>query len=138
MPEEWVGRDTDLATIALFAGLPRRLLRQAAAVIEWRRFAPGERLLTAGTAVREFFLVVEGSVAVRLSAWEVARVGPGGLVGASVLNGVHEAAHNADAEGGVLALALGFEEIQAIVTEHAEIGERISAIVGERAAALGI
>src|SRR4051812_15970136 len=70
-----------LSRQALFAGVARPLLVEAAPLFQLRSVLGGGTLWYEGEPAEALAIVVDGALAVRIGVREVGRIGPGELVG---------------------------------------------------------
>jgi CRP-like cAMP-binding protein len=84
-------RVEDLERVPLFSGLSQRQLRRLGRDFKDRRFRPGTEIVRQGQMSGvDFFVIVEGEVAVTVDGKEVARLGPGDHFGELALIGERE------------------------------------------------
>jgi CRP-like cAMP-binding protein len=81
----------ELKGVPLFSGLSERQLRRLGRNFKERSFRPGVEIVRQGhMSGVDFFVIVDGSVAVTVDGKEVARLGPGDHFGELALIGERE------------------------------------------------
>lgn len=126
-----------LRQCSLFVGCPRRQLALADGLFTHIRFPAGRHLIREGERGHEMFVVRAGEVAVRRGLTEVARLGPGAVVGELAL--LDGAARNADvvAVGSVDVLVQGTGEFEAMRDLAPALVARVKEVAHRRRSALG-
>jgi len=121
-----VDRKTErLAQLTTFAGVSRRALRRLAMLADEVDVPEGAHLSEQGGTAAEAFIVMEGTVAVERDGDEVARNGPGAVVGEVAL--IDHSVRNATlvARTPVHLLVFGVREFEALLEEFPELAQRI-------------
>lgn len=78
-------RVEDLEDNPLFSACTRRELQEISRLMDEARFEAGTTLMAQGRAGRECFVILEGEASVVMDSCEIARAGPGEIVGEMAL-----------------------------------------------------
>ncbi|TIC82320.1 Crp/Fnr family transcriptional regulator [Crenobacter intestini] len=103
-----------------------RLLRAAA----WREFADGETLLREGEPVHAMLLIEEGCAVVCAAGHEVARLGPGSLLGEMAYLTEAPASATVTAAGSLRTLSLEHDKLEALIKRHPELETPLQSFIG--------
>jgi CRP-like cAMP-binding protein len=130
-------RILQLRKVPLFSDLPSADLKQVAAIASEHLYAEDEVIAVQGEAGQEIFIVVSGTISVRLhtdemAEHEVARRGPGDYVGEmAVLSHMPRMASLIAAEA-VRTLVVGQSQFEQILRERPETGLVVMRVLIDR------
>lgn len=121
-----------LAGLALFSDLDRPQLQAVAHTMSEESFPAGQRILRQGFSGSGFFIILDGSVDVRVDGVDVANLGKGDFFGEiSLLLGEPPIA-DVVAAGPVQALQLGGPDLQAFLLAYPAVMYRMLQAVSRR------
>ncbi|HEV7239637.1 MAG TPA: mechanosensitive ion channel family protein [Thermoanaerobaculia bacterium] len=126
---EIVGR---LTRIDVLSPLPPDALEAIAAATSVHTFAKGETILRHGTAGNSMFVVHDGTVSVRVSDEEVARLGEGDVFGEMALLTGENRAADVVALSEVIVIEIAKDALQPVLHDHPEFAAAISSKVMQR------
>jgi CRP-like cAMP-binding protein len=104
-----------LGTVPLFAGLSQRHLRRIADKATMKRFAPLTSIVRAGDAGDAFFVILDGTAAVRRPGKRNVKLKAGDLFGELALLDASPRTATVEAEGEVLTMRLGRAAFQKVL-----------------------
>ena len=123
-----------LRRVPLFDGLAPADLGAIAEVAEERSFADGELLATEGELGDELLIVASGSVRVEAGGSEIARRGPGEVVGEMSLITRGPRMASLVADGDVRAIRIGRREFESMIHDRPDIGIGVMRVLAQRLA----
>lgn len=116
---------TLLQKVPLFEGLSQRQLRLIAQLADEVDIPAGKRLATAGETGHEFFVIVDGHVAVKIRTGRTVRLGPGDVFGEmSLIDGGPRSA-TVEATTPLRLLVVGHREFWQLLAEAPPIAHTI-------------
>ena len=121
-----------LSRVPLFAGLDEDGLAKVASLTDEVDLRAGTQLLQEGAFPYEFFLIVEGSVAIDRDGAQVSTLGPGDFLGEIALVDGGRRTASARAETDVRVLVLGRREFHTLVNQFPEVRESVLSALAER------
>ena len=121
-----------LKRIPLFAGCTKAELVEVAISADEREAPEGERLTEEGGRGREFFIVVDGAVAVSRAGRKVADLGPGDWFGEIAILTFKPRTATATATSAVRLLVIRDREFRQVVETTPRIGLKVLRSVAER------
>jgi CRP-like cAMP-binding protein len=110
-----------LAQVPLFSGLDRAGLEQVGKLADEIDLPAGKQLLREGSTPHEFFLIIDGTVAIVRDGERVNTLGPGDYLGEIALVDGGARSATASAETAVRLLVLGTREFHSLLAEFPEI-----------------
>jgi CRP-like cAMP-binding protein len=110
-----------LAHVPLFSGLDRAGLEQVGKLADEIDLPPGKELLREGSTPHEFFLIIDGTVAIVRDGERVNTLGPGDYLGEIALLDGGARSATASAETAVRLLVLGTREFHSLLVEFPDI-----------------
>jgi len=117
--------DEALATLPIFSELSRSELRKIRSLMTPVNIPAGRTFITEGSAVVEAFILLEGEAVVTRGGKEIARLGPGAVVGEmAVLSGVPRTA-SVTAETDILAEVLNRREFVSLLDQEPSVTKSI-------------
>ena len=123
-----------LRRVPLFEELAPADLNAIAEVAQERSFADGELLASEGELGEELLIVVSGTVRVEAGGSEIARRGPGEVVGEMSLITRGPRIASLVAEGGVWAIRIGRREFESMIHDRPDIGIGVMRVLAHRLA----
>lgn len=121
-----------LARVPLFARLDAKSLAHLATLVDEVDVDAGTVLMTEGRSGREFFIIVEGSVAVSQGGAPIATLGAGDFLGEIALIDGGPRTATATAAAPCRLLVLAHREFDTMIAEHPDIRTAILAAIAAR------
>jgi CRP-like cAMP-binding protein len=116
----------ELAGVPLFSGLSQRQLRRLGRDFKERNFRPGTQIVRQGhMSGVDFFVIVDGEVAVTVDGKEVARLGPGDHFGELALIGERERSSTVTALANVRCIAIASWHFRRFVNANPDVSWKL-------------
>ena len=116
----------ELKGVPLFSGLSERQLRRLGRNFKERSFRPGVEIVRQGhMSGVDFFVIVDGSVAVTVDGKEVARLGPGDHFGELALIGERERSSTVTALEPVRCVSMASWHFRRFVTANPDVSWKL-------------
>jgi CRP/FNR family cyclic AMP-dependent transcriptional regulator len=121
-----------LGRCPVFAGLSRSELMQLAKATEDLEVEAGKTLTREGESGREFFVIVEGEVAVTKDGDEIRRLGPGDFFGEIALLEDRPRTATVTAESPLRFFVLTRQSFRSLLAHQPELEQKVNAALEER------
>lgn len=121
-----------LKQVPLFAGLDRRELVELGTLADEIEVADGRTLTREGESGHEFFIVLEGTVAVEIGGKPVAQLGPGDFLGEIALIDGKPRSATTRAIGTTRLLVVGHREFHQLMADFPSVQLAVLAALAER------
>lgn len=121
-----------LGRLAPFAGCSRRQLEDVARLSDEVELPAGTELTTEGASGRECFVIAEGEAVVRIRGREVARVGPGDIVGEMALLDRRPRSATVVADGPVRAIVMTGLQFATVADHCPNVARRVMGTLAQR------
>lgn len=122
----------ELMQVDILSPLTPHAREDIAAAARVHSYSKGETIIRRGTEGDSMFIVHDGSVAIRIDDHEVARLGPGSVVGEMALLTGETRTADVIAVSDVVAAEIDKNALWPILHEHPELADAISAKVASR------
>jgi CRP-like cAMP-binding protein len=127
-----VSKLTELGSLTLFEGLARRELERICSLCTMLERPAGSVLCAEGRAGQEYFVVVDGEVAVTIKGTNVATLGPGSFFGELALLDGEPRSATVTAMTPVRFLVFDRAEFEALLDCAPRVARRMLATIGAR------
>jgi CRP/FNR family cyclic AMP-dependent transcriptional regulator len=121
-----------LARVPLFSRLDGKALAHVETLVDTVDVAAGTVLMTEGRIGQEFFVILEGSVAVTRDGKALATLGPGDYLGEIALLDDGPRTATATAETGARLLVLAHREFHSLIDEYPDVRSAVLQSLAER------